>query len=201
MSIKLTRPIAADGVRLYYRTKYDIREGMVGGHYRGHMFIPPKNNSEKGLFRLMDPDNVMTCIRLYRWFLKEYERVKLRADGNWSGLIQKDDLMNQCFQDWPSVGKHRVGRLLRLIVQYETNFQRNRTDKMATQMFWRWTHPLDIVYGLEHLMLTWLPKVVKADDGSCETIDDLMEEFEILRDQTKEEDHALIEMILEKNLR
>lgn len=197
MSFTHHTPVEADGVRLYYRTNYDVRRGNVGGHYRGHAFIPPKSNDGKGLFRLLDPDNVMAQMRLYRWFLAEYERDKKRADGNFSGMISKDDLMGQNFGDWPSANKHRVGRLLRLIVQYETNFQ-NRSAEGG--MFWRWAHPLDVVYGLEHLMLTWLPRVVEADDGSVADDDEYKEELEIIQGQTKEEDRDLVATILDKKL-
>ena len=184
-------------MRLFYRTSYDVRQGNVGGHYRGPMFIPPKSNEGKGLFRLLDPDNVVSQMRLYRWFLAEYKRDQKRNDGNWSGMILKDDLMRQCFDDWPSANKHRVGRLLRLIVQYETNVQ-NRSAEGG--MYWRWTHALDMVYGLEHLMLTWLPRVIEADGGTCETAEEYKEELEIIQGQTREEDRELIATILEKKL-
>jgi hypothetical protein len=197
MSIKHHTPIEADGIRLFYRTDYDVRKGNVGGHYRGPLFIPPKSNEGKGLFRLLDPDNVVAQMRLYRWFIAEHKRDLRRADGNFSGMILKDDLMQQCFDDWPSANKHRVGRLLRLIVQYETNFQNRSADG---GMFWRWTHALDVVYGLEHLMLCWLPKVIEEDGGTVKTAEDYMEELEIIRGQTKEEDRELISTILDNKL-
>jgi len=200
MSFRHIRPAEANGVRLFYRTNYDVRKGKVGGHYRGAMFIPPKNNDEKGLFRVMDPDNVMACMRLYRWFLAEHERNVKRADGVWSGMIQKDDLMSQCFPDWPSANKHRVGRLLRLILPYEVNFQTNRSDKVNSQMHWRWTHALDVAYGLEHVMTLWLPRAIEADGGSVKTAEDYMEELEIIQGQTKEEDRELVSTILNNKL-
>lgn len=193
MQIVHHTPIEADGKRLFYRTTYDVRRGNVGGHYKGHAFIPPKSNDGKGLFRLMDPDNVMAQMRLYRWFIAEYDRDLKRDDGNFSGMIQKDDLMRQNFTDWPSANKHRVGRLLRLIVQYETNFQ-NRSPEGG--MFWRWNHPLDVVYGLEHLMLTWIPMLVEADGGTCDTDEDFKEELEVIKHQTKEEDRELVATVL-----
>lgn len=200
MSFNHTTPIKADGVRLFYRTKYNVQNGMVGGHYKGPIFIPPKNNSEKGLFKFAESSNVIAQICLYRWFLKEYERVLKRSNGVFSGSILKEDLMGQCFEEWPNVNKHRVGRLLRLIIQYETNFQRNRHEDRPTQMFWRWTHPLDIVYGIEHLMAIWLPKVILADGGSCSTDEEFQEELEIIRDQTTEEIDDMVSMINEKRL-
>jgi len=164
------------------------------------MYIPPKSNDGKGLFRIMDPDNVMACMRLYRWFLEEHERNVKRDDGVYSGMIQKDDLMRQCFPDWPTANKHRVGRLLRLVLPYEVNFQTNRSDKTNSQMYWRWTHALDIAYGLEHVMALWLPIYVEASGGSCSTAEEYMEELEIIRGQTKEEDLDLVAEILEKKL-
>lgn len=202
MPIKLIRPIVADNRRLYYRTDYDVQFGRVGGHYRGPQFIPSHGNGEKGLFRLMDPDNVIAQLRLYRWFLEEYERCRKAKASDFSGMIAKDDLMKQCFDDYPSVGKARVGRLLRLIVQYETNFQQNRAPSTGNKviMNWRWSHCMDIAYGLEYLMLMWLPAVVEADGGQCKTDTDFLEEMEVIRYQTKEEDRQLVSTILEKRL-
>lgn len=198
MSFKHHTPPEADGIRLFYRTTYDIRKGNVGGHYNGPMFIPPKSNEGKGLFRLLDPDNVMAQMRMYRWFLAEYDRARNSGYSNFSGMIFKDDLMKQCFEDWPSANKHRVGRLLRLIIQYDTHFQNRATDNGG--MCWRWIHALDVVYGLEHLMHTWLPRVIEADGGSCSTADEYKEELEIIQGQSEEEDRELVFMILRKKL-
>lgn len=202
MSVKLIRPAMSGTQRLYYRTHYTVLRGRVGGHYKGATFIPPKDNDEKGLFRLLDPDNVLACLRLYRWFHREHERNQNRGDNNFSGLIEKDDLMHQCFPDAPQISKVRIGRLLRLIVQYETNFQQNpgKLTGFRTIMNWRWCHTLEMIYGLEHLMSLWLPRVIIADGGKVESADDLDEEFEVIRDQSPEEDVALVQVVIDRKL-
>lgn len=200
MRLKHITPIAEDGSRLFYRTHYDAQRGKVGGHYRGPIFIPPRGNDEKGLFRLLDPDNVIAQLRLYRWFHRERSKIR-RAEGtDFSGLMLKEEMMEDCFADSPTVTKVRVGRLLRLIVQYETNFQRNARGQVPTQMFWRWSHPGDIIYGLEHLMLLWLPRVVEADGGSCASAEEFAEELEIIQGQTSEEDGDLVTTVLDRKL-
>lgn len=200
MSVKIIRPAQADRTRLYYRSDFEIVKGKVGGHYKGPLFIPPRGNEQKGLFRLLDPDNVICQIRLYRWFSKIYKELQATEPDLYSGLILKRKLMMDCFADWPSINKIRVGRMLRMLVQYDVNFQRNGNETKLTEMYWRWSHPLDFIYALEHLMSNWLPRVIEADGGTCKDDDDLTEEFEILRDQTTTEDAELISTILRLNL-
>lgn len=198
MQITHHTPPEADGKRLFYRTQYDVRAGRVGGHYRGPLFIPPRGNADKGLFRLADPDNVYAQFRLYRYSHKRHADTR---GGDYSGAIEKNELMERLFWDTPSVNKVRVGRLLRLILPYEPNFQKNPAKSTGGRnvMMWRWSHSLEIVYGLEHLMLQWLPKFVNADDGQCHTAEDFAEELEIIRDQTLQEDHDIVSAIVAKH--
>jgi len=199
MPVKITRPAMYLNQRLFHRTTYDLQRGRVGGHYRGPQFIP--SGEDKGLFRLLDPDNVIAQLRLYKWFYREFER-RDEAKADFSGMVRKDDLMHQCFQDYPSVSKVRVGRLLRMIVQYETNFQQNpgKHTNGQTVMNWRWCHSLEIVYGLEYLMALWLPDAIEADNGSCSNEEEFNEELEIIRTQSKEEDRDLVAAILRNKL-
>lgn len=201
MQIKHHTAPEADGARLYYRTSYDVRKGKVGGHYRGPTFIPPKMNGEKGLFRILDTDNVLCQLRLYRHFSRMYRDRKDKGE-EMSGLVLKDNLMSKCFYDSPQVTKVRVGRLLRLILPYEPNFQRNPSESTGWRslMFWRWQHPLEITYGLEHLMILWLPRLVESDGGECRTSEDFLEELEIIRDQPPADDRELIDMIVKTGI-
>lgn len=99
--MKHTTPAIADGTRLFYRADWKYQKGLVGGHYDGPLFIAPKNNSEKGLFRPTDPGNVLSQIRCYRYFFNEYLRVKRQdPDGNnFSGMVDKDEFMEDVFSD------------------------------------------------------------------------------------------------------
>lgn len=218
-------PTTADGIRLFYRADWNYEGGMVSGHYNRHIFIPHKNNSNKGMFRPMDPGNILSQIRLYRYFSNQ---------PHTSGLVLKDDLMYELFKDAmhhdpiytqeqtehgrvtslvsrnpvalpiivEPINKHRVGRLLRMCVPYRVNFQRPalRSNNWTNQQFWRWAHPLDIAYGLEHLMTLWLPRLTIANDGKCSTDAEYNEELEILRQQTPAEDLDLIQSVIERKI-
>lgn len=195
-------PISADKQRLFYRVHYEIQKGRVGGYYKGPTYIPPKGNKDKGLYRLLEIDNVTAVIRLYRFFTTEYRIMKERGEEYFDGYVLKNDLMWVCFSDCPTITKSRVGRLLRMVVPYHTNFQQNpgKGNDFKGQMFWRWSHPLDISLGLEHLMTLWLPQVIKADGGKCETAEDFKEELEVLLGQNAEDDYALTSVIINKRL-
>jgi uncharacterized protein with PIN domain len=41
---------------------------------------------------------------------------------------------------------------------------------------------------------------VEADDGSCSTAEEYMEELEVIQAQTKEEDRELVDTILSNNI-
>lgn len=201
MSIKLVRPFEQDGIRLFYRSYYAEANGYVGGKFVGHSYVKPKERTN-GNYRLLEVGNVMAQVRLYRWFVKEYERAKKKEPLVLSGMILKQDLMKQCFSDQPIVHTRRVGRLLRMIVQYDVNFQRNAraSTNFQAEMYWRWPTPVDFIYGLEHLMKFWLPGYVKADGGTCETTEDLLEEFELLVHQSEDEDIKMVNTIIDRRL-
>jgi hypothetical protein len=175
----------------------------VGGHYKGPLFIPPKKNEEKGAFRLLDPDNVLAQLRLYKWFWKKYKELKADEErDHYSGYILKDQLMREIFHDAPSVNKVRIGKLLRMLVQYDVNFQKNPSAATGnrTLMLWRWSHPLEFAYGLEYLMELWVPAVTRANNGKCDTDQDFLEELEIMQGQSEEDDHRYIEDIMRHNI-
>lgn len=194
-------PIQSNGKRLFYRSDYQPQKGTVGGHYVGPLYLPPRENSEKGLFRLLNIENVIVQLRLYRWFWNHYKCFEERGEKVFGNCINKKLLMREWFPDHPEISTIRVGRVLRMLVQYETNFQVNKSrTKKETEMKWRWSHPLEFVYSLEHLMALWLPRVIKADGGSCDTHEEYLEELEVLKNQTMEEDNLLVEVILRNRL-
>lgn len=190
---KYHTPVMVDGKRLFYRKDYDVHKGTVAGFYNGRMFIKPKETSVKGRFRLLEPSNVITQIRLYRWFIKLYMGQKDNGAAIFSGDVEKNEFVEECFWDYPNITKRRVGRLLRMVTQYQVSTQKRVSGK--SMMCWRWGHPLDIAYGLEHLILTWLPRVVEADGGSCKTSEEYKEELEVLQNQGWPEDAMLTDTI------
>jgi hypothetical protein len=202
MSIVHHTPISANGTRLFYRSNYVVQKGKVGGTYKGPLYIPPKGNDEKGFFRLLDPENVIAQIRLYRWFSKRYKLMQKEGADHFSGFIVKDGLMGELFHDSPSINKIRIGRLLRMIVQYDVNFQRNASEKTGfrTLMMWRWSHYLDFIYGLEHLMLLWIPRVASETGGVCDTEDDFLEELEVIQGANEMEDLEYVNEIITMGL-
>ena len=197
MSIKHTTASRLDNHRLHYREHYEVKFKMVGGHYKGDLFIPPKAGTTKGLHRLYDTDNILAEIRLYRFMVKSYQSMEKTEDM--SGMVEKVVLMNHLFEDAPTITKTRVGRLLRLILPYHPNFQQNplkKHDNPRTVMNWRWTHPADVIFGLEHLMVLWLPVYVNSDGGNCRTGEDYSEELQVLVDQSPKEDFHLIQRMV-----
>lgn len=173
--IQLNRPAIDGERRLFYRTEFETDGHVINGRYEGDIFIKAKNPN--GCINLDNPANARAQIRLYRWF---YHWNKNSDEP--SGMILKDELMRTLFEDFP-MSKIRVGRILHLVVLYDLSFQQNRRESNGFKnlQFWRWSHALEICYGLEHLMRVWLPRVINYDGGECRTTDDLKEEFEILR--------------------
>jgi len=154
--IGFVRPREVDGVRLWYADS--------------HSFDPKRYNAT-------DPLNALAQIRLYRWFVRLPESAEQ--------MVPKDWLMGQLFPDTPLVKKERIGRILTMCLQYHPNFQRNaqKATEGRNVQYWRWSHPLDVVYGLEYLMLTWLPSYVEVNNS-----DDMQGELDVFAGQTPQDD-------------
>ena len=168
----LIRPATMDNVRLFHRQK-------------------PKFNPEK--FDSHGINNITIMIRLYRAF---------SAMKNGCTMMEKDVLMNKLFSDHPTVSKTQVGRVLQSVIQYRLHFQKNplRSNEFKGSLYWRWTHPLEIVYGLECFMIqTWLCDWIKLNDEKV-TIEIIEEELEVLRDMDESEEFELFEMMEDKGL-
>jgi len=132
-------------------------------------------------------------IRLYRAF-------STMEDG--FTMVEKDVLMSKLFSDHRTISKTQVGRVLESVVQYRLSFQKNAlsTNGFTNRMYWRWTHRLEIVYGLENFMVqTWLCDWLRKN-GEKATIENVEEELEVLRDMDESEELELFEMMQEKGL-
>jgi len=168
----LIRPAIVDNARLYYRQK-------------------PKYNPDK--FDSHGLNNITIMIRLYRAF---------SAMEDCYTMVEKDALMTELFSDHRTISKCQVGRILEGVVQYRLSFQRNtrRSDGATNKMYWRWTHRLEIVYGLECFMIqTWLCDWIKLN-GEKVTIEVIEDELEVLRDMDDSEELELFEMMEDKGL-
>jgi len=168
----LIRPATMDNVRLFHRQK-------------------PKFNPEK--FDSHGLNNILIMIRLYKSF---------SAMPILRTMVEKNVLMNELFSDQRTVSKTQVGRILESIVQYRLSFQKNAlsTNGFTNRMFWRWTHPLEIVYGLECFMIqTWLCDWIKLNDEKV-TIEVIEDELEVFRDMEESEEEELFEMMDQKGL-
>ena len=196
MPLKITRPVTNHGQRLFYRTFYEVENRRTGGHFVGPVYHRPSRKNKGNMFCLDDPNNALCQMRLYRWMTRSYEqRVEELAEserrkaGAFSHAILKDDLHHRLFSDVPKVTKQRIGRILRMVVPYEISFQQNRSPATGGQnlMYWRWCHFLEIAYGVEHLMLQWLPEL-----SDIRTPEDWEEEMQIIRDAAApEEDYDI----------
>lgn len=120
--------------------------------YRGvRLWYVDSINYDPKKYKPRDPANAFAQMRLYRWFQN------LSQDS--IQMIEKDRLMYLLFSDTNLVTKSRVGRILSMILQYPTNFQKNPclTTGYRNIQLWRWGHRLEVIYGLEYLMLSWIP--------------------------------------------
>jgi len=168
----LIRPSIVDNVRLFYRPK-------------------PKYNPVK--FHSHGLNNITIMIRLYRAFSG------MEDDCT---IVEKDVLMNELFSDHPTISKCQVGRVLKAVVQYKLHFQKNALPSNGFKggQYWRWTHRLEIIYGLENFMVqTWLCDWLRKN-GEKATIENVEEELEVLRDMDESEELDLFEMMQDKGL-
>ena len=168
----LIRPATMDNVRLFHRQK-------------------PKFNPEK--FDSHGINNITIMIRLYKFFSAMNDRQK---------MVEKDALMTELFSDQRTISKCQVGRILEAVVQYRLSFQQNtnRTNGPINKMYWRWTHRLEIVYGMECFMIqTWLCDWIKLN-GEKITIEVIEEELEVFRDMDNSEEKELFEVMDDKGL-
>lgn len=203
MPIEITRPATVSGQRLFYRPHFKIENGCIADFYRGPgVYTTSPAVEGRGRFVVASPENVLIQLRLRKWFRGEAERVKAGRQEA-ANMIQKDQLMKICFADHPSISKHYVGRLMRACVQYEVNFQKQRVkgSERHSDMRWRWLHPLEFVYAIDHLMIYWLPRLINKDGGQCHTVEDYEEELEILNDQSDQEDLDLVQLIIKHQIR
>jgi len=168
----LIRPATVDNIRLFHRQK-------------------PKYNPIK--FHSHGLNNITIMIRLYRAF---------SAMENVYKMVEKDALMAELFSDHRTISKCQVGRILEGVVQYRLSFQQNtnRTNGSINKMYWRWTHRLEIVYGLENFMVqTWLCDWLRKN-GEKVTIENIEDELEVFRDMEESEELDLFEMMQDKGL-
>ena len=168
----LIRPATVDNIRLFHRQK-------------------PKYNPIK--FHSHGLNNITIMIRLYRAF---------SAMENVYKMVEKDALMAEFFSDHRTISKCQVGRILEGVVQYRLSFQQNtnRTNGPINKMYWRWTHRLEIVYGLENFMVqTWLCDWLRKN-GEKITIENIEDELEVFRDMEESEELDLLEMMQDKGL-
>jgi len=168
----LIRPATVDNIRLFHRQK-------------------PKYNPIK--FHSHGLNNITIMIRLYRAF---------SAMENVYKMVEKDALMAELFSDHRTISKCQVGRILEGVVQYRLSFQQNtnRTNGPINKMYWRWTHRLEIVYGLENFMVqTWLCDWLRKN-GEKVTIENIEDELEVFRDMEESEELDLFEMMQDKGL-
>lgn len=173
-NLAFTRPNMDNNVRLHYN-------------------IRPKYNPNS--YTVMDPDNILTQLRLYRYF-------RSRADSD-PRLILKDQFMEECFVDSPQITKSRVGKIFKMIMPYKIHFQRNPSKQTGgvAQTLYKWRHPRELQYGLEFLILEWLPYYIEqTSNDRIHTTEYFREELEILYGQNWKEDQDMVEDMIERKM-
>lgn len=173
-NMNFQRPTEVNGKRIYYNQT-------------------PKFNPKT--YTVFDPDNVLTQIKLYRYF-----RSRAVSDPV---IITKDQFMEDVFSSHPQITKLRVGKIFKMIMPYKIHFQRNPSKQTGgvAQTLYKWRHPKELQYGLEFLILTWLPYFIEeVSDDVINTAKLFIEELDILYDQTPKEDSTLVNEIIERKM-
>lgn len=163
-------PFDKDGQRLWFRpvTKSRMAPGPI-----------TLGNRRKRLFtHLRHPLNMLITARLYRWARTDYHPIVNRAR-----------FTEHTFEDVPQINVMRVGVMVTDAVQYPTIY-RNRGIN-----FWRFHHRLDILYGLERQLLSWLEpfdRMVENEENPINSVEDLQERLQEIIKQKPHEDLEFI---------
>lgn len=138
-------------------------------------------------YTVFDPDNILTQIKLMRYF-RNRKITDLR-------IVTKDQFMEDVFCDHPQITKLRVGRIFKIVMPYRIHLQRPKA------VSYKWRHPKELQYGLEFLILTWLPYFIEQVSGDKISIaETFIEELDILYEQTPKEDETLINEIITRGM-
>lgn len=164
----LTRPTEIDGVRLFYRLKLK--------KYRNGRSL-----------NLRDPVNMIIQVRLYRW----------SASPDFRNMVETRLLCEDLFLDFPWMTTRQIGAVVTNAVEYRAYRQRNpgRSNGPFSTFWWRFLHPMDLHYGVERMICSWLPDFVRKVSGGENKITDeqaLLKELEKLKNMSPLEDVNLI---------
>lgn len=181
MELKHTTPKKHNQQILCYMSEHKVKEGLI------HVNDNPHNR-----FRVFKKENILITIRLYRWFCNEYLRLLKNRPTHWAGYVDRTLLLEQCQLPISNYERIRVGRILHLILQYHPHGKKKIPFSKKKAHCWKWSHPLEIIYGLEHLIVLWLPNA-----KNIATHQDFLVELENLRKQSFEEDEILINQLLQ----
>lgn len=129
------------------------------------------------------PLNVLIQFRLYKWSFLGFNEVQRRY------------LMLALFYDTP-IRPNRIGKILGAILPYSCGSEKERGDGR----YWRFVSHLDLQYGLEYLLLTWLtdPRLIGAINlvpTPIETQRDYEATLRRIKEQSEEEDLAMLHLI------
>ena len=126
---------------------------------------------------------MLISIRLYRWACKDFHP-----------LVNKVLFVDKLFGDMRNVSVIKVGIIISDALQYPAHV---RTQGMNC---WRFHHQLDIQYGTERQILSWVEDHSFMMDVGFTTFtkEDYENELLVFRTDTPEDDIALYEATLEK---
>lgn len=148
--------------------------------YEGdRLFFNPIQRPRPRMIHYNDPINMVIQLRLYRWALSE----------DFSQLVNKQSLMSDIFSDTGFVTTNRIGRMLRDCIQYPTHQGRKKNG--ITTFWWKFVHPMDLVYGIESRMQVWLPSFREQVSGgrdTIETAEQMRSELSLIASQSDEDD-------------
>ena len=161
---------APDGTRLFFRPEAKIR--LAPGprdKLRGKRISTP----------LRHPLNMLASCRLIKWAHKDF-----------TPIVSRDQIMAHYFGDVPDMSQKRLGVIVNDAVQYSAPYNNNGEHS------WRFHHQLDILYGLERQIASWLePFLRQIEEENFEEFsgpERIDEELDYIKNRTLVEDIELI---------
>lgn len=160
-------PFAPDGTRLYFRPSYKRRLNPGPRHKLRNTWMNTP---------LRQPLNMVTTCRLLRWAHEAFQHV-----------IGRDQIYDVYFDDFPDITIKRMGVIVMDAVQYSPQYSTKGIN------YFRFQHQLDIIYGLERQMASWLEPFFRQID---------QEEFEEFEgpSRIREEIAAILERPMEDDI-
>ncbi len=165
------------------------------GHDRPRNFMNKQNRSEPFTYRRepkynvekfdpIDPKNMLIELCLWKWARSQQYR----------SPVIKDDLMFNLFPTTGTITTTRVGRIIAAAVARPANHQFNHHGE--NMQGWSFKDPMDLAYGMEYMIIQWLPWHRRRRDGenTFTTLNEFRDELKFFEDQSYTDFKDYLEM-------